>query len=204
MATQHDRDVMSELPRQVNQSFDLNLLDYAKIIRLLQDTDVTKKSNVSYKDGIYQKVTMNVSPSQTQDLIQLLIGELKKYNNSYSQKLIQYLNDLRFPEGFTYEAYYTEETVKYREVEGYYNYKGQQTDFNLDFETRIKGDEFQVEMDLEVDHEENPLNVHYQAIGQPKSENYKVSRMFVIDGQKNVDAQWETRYSDQEKRSILI
>ncbi|SEP78641.1 hypothetical protein [Piscibacillus halophilus] len=198
MSTHHDQQVIEEVPSQLEQSFSLRGMDYIKLFQILQETDLEEESNVSFKDGKYQKLSMNVSAEQAETFKEILIDEVNSNNDSeYTQKVMKYVEQISFPDGFSYDVYYTEDFVRYRQLEGTYRYEEEEHNFNINLDTKIEEDQYRVEFVSNIGHHDGPIKIDYQAIGEPGSDSYNIKRDLNIQKQQNDQAElkWNTRYS---------
>lgn len=199
MSSHYDQEVISEVPRQINGAMDLNVFDYVKLFQILQEIDTKKESGVSYKDNVYQKVTMNISPEQTEILKAYLTDQLEQVESQVNERLMDYIDYVRFPEGITYEAYYNDEYVRYREIQGKYKFKGKKYDFAVDIHSKINGQQYRMNLDANLGNDEEPIQVVYQSIGRPEAERYKVNRTITIHHNQQSTIDWETAYRQGSK-----
>ncbi|MGP4073597.1 hypothetical protein ACTWQB_13690 [Piscibacillus sp. B03] len=199
MSSHYDQEVISEVPRQINGAMDLNVFDYVKLFQILQEIDTKKESGVSYKDNVYQKVTMNISPEQTEILKAYLTDQLEQVESQVNERLRSYINQIRFPEGITYDAYYNKEFVRYREFRGKYEYEGKEYDFAVDVDSKINGEQYQVNLDAHLENDKKPIQVVYQSLGLPETERYKVNRQITIHHNQQSTIDWVTEYRQGSK-----
>lgn len=197
--------VMSDVPQTVDlqQKMSFSLEDYIDLLGDVVQYETKVEENVDYKGETFQRFSLKMSENQVNEFIQNLISFVSEneQESSMTYKYLSKLDELSFPNGLIYKAYYTDESVAYRELSGQVKHNNSRNDFVLNVETQLDEDVYSLNAELLVKGKQ-PLELIYQSRGQPAQENYSVNRSVLIN-QKNLEQirlQWDTLYQDQEEK----
>ncbi|WP_188207029.1 hypothetical protein [Alkalibacillus aidingensis] len=97
-------------------------------------------------------------------------------DESYFDELRSIIEKINLPEGITYQAYYTNDYVAYRELSGTWLIDGQTYDMSGLMDTRIDDQTYRLDSKFEVKSLEGEWTFDFSSNGEPKDDGYIINR----------------------------
>ncbi|MGM8214770.1 hypothetical protein ACLIA0_04245 [Bacillaceae bacterium W0354] len=159
----------------------------------LKDLNFELNENVKYEGKKYTQYSLHISEDKAKNLLKKILTKmnedkkLKHYlfsplvvleEDNPLEQLLAEVDLLEFPGGITYEAYYNNNFVQYRNLNTSISANGETVNIQLSFNTVItKNDEYDLLFDFIVDTSDQTYFIFkYDSSGEPIDKDYHVKR----------------------------
>ncbi|PKR78241.1 hypothetical protein CEY16_00335 [Halalkalibacillus sediminis] len=185
----------------------------------MSQQDVNIEEDVEYEGKSYGLFTLEMKEEEVKELLDDLLGKMKnddRINAQLNQPFIENdenpletlqeeINQLSFPEGFTYRAYYNNEHVAHRELIGLVEGEEDSVEISMTVDTFFNDkDQYDLEAEISLNTLEDDMYfvINYDSMGSPEAHHYHIDRRISVGFEDSVESgalqiDWNTTYQDE-------